>query len=131
MIIGVPKEIKNNEFRVGLSPESVRSLITEGHEVLIETNAGLGSGFSNEDYYDSGAKIVQTPEEIFQVSELIVKVKEPQSAETKKLRPDQILFTYLHLASSRELTIQLLKSKCISIAYETINTRDSKASCKS
>ena len=125
MIIGVPKEIKNNEFRVGLTPKSVKTLINEGHEILIETNAGNGSGFSDKDYLDSGAKMTQNSEEIFKTSDLIIKVKEPQLSETKQLRPDQILFTYLHLASSKNLTIELLNSKCISIAYETI-TSDNK-----
>ena len=125
MFIGVPKEIKNNEFRVGLTPESVKILINEGHDLLIEINAGLGSGFTNKDYLDSGAKIIQNSEEIYKKSDLIIKVKEPQTIETKQLRPNQILFTYLHLASSKNLTMQLLNSKCISIAYETI-TSDNK-----
>ena len=125
MFIGVPKEIKNNEYRVGLTPESVKILIKEGHDLLIEINAGLGSGFTNKDYLDSGAKIIQNSEEIYKKSDLIIKVKEPQTIETKQLRPNQILFTYLHLASSKNLTMQLLNSKCISIAYETI-TSDNK-----
>ncbi len=124
MIIGVPKEIKNNEFRVGLSPESVKNLINENHNLIIETNAGIGSGFTDEDYIEVGAKIIQTPSEIFQKADLIIKVKEPQFSETKLLKPDQILFTYLHLASSKDLTFQLLNSKCISIAYETITSED-------
>tara|TARA_B100000965_G_C19555540_1_gene742004 strand:- start:143 stop:1252 length:1110 start_codon:yes stop_codon:yes gene_type:complete len=122
MLIGVPKEIKNNEFRVGLSPDSVKILINEGHDLLIETNAGIGSSFIDEDYIKVGARITQTPEDIFQKSDLIIKVKEPQPIENIQLRPDQILFTYLHLASSKNLTMQLLESKCISIAYETITS---------
>ncbi len=124
MIIGVPKEIKNNEFRVGLSPDSVKSLVKEGHNLLIEKGAGIGSGFKDEEFIEAGASIIQSPEEVFQQSNLIVKVKEPQSNETKLLKADQILFTYLHLASSKDLTMQLLNSNCISIAYETITSDD-------
>ena len=122
MIIGVPKEIKNNEFRVGLTPQSIGILIDNGHEVIVESNAGIGSGFSNEDYINIGAKIFKTPNDIYEKSELIIKVKEPQLSETQLLKPNQILFTYLHLASSKNLTEQLLESKCISIAYETITS---------
>ena len=122
MIIGVPKEIKNNEFRVGLTPQSIEILIDNGHEVIVESNAGIGSGFSNEDYINIGAKIFKTPNDIYEKSELIIKVKEPQLSETQLLKPNQILFTYLHLASSKNLTEQLLESKCISIAYETITS---------
>ena len=122
MIIGVPKEIKNNEFRVGLTPQSIETLIDNGHEVIVESNAGIGSGFSNEDYINIGAKIFKTPNDIYEKSELIIKVKEPQLTETQLLKPNQILFTYLHLASSKNLTEQLLESKCTSIAYETITS---------
>lgn len=122
MIIGVPKEIKNNEFRVGLTPQSIKTLIENDHEVIVESNAGIGSGFSNQDYINIGAKIFKTPNDIYEKSELIIKVKEPQLSETQLLKPNQILFTYLHLASSKNLTEQLLESKCISIAYETITS---------
>ena len=122
MIVGVPKEIKNNEFRVGLTPQSIKTLIEDGHEVIVESNAGIGSGFSNEDYINIGAKIFKTPNDIYEKSELIIKVKEPQLSETQLLKPNQILFTYLHLASSKNLTEQLVESKCISIAYETITS---------
>jgi len=122
VIIGVPKEIKNNEFRVGLTPQSIKTLIENDHEVIVEYNAGIGSGFSNEDYINIGAKIFKTPNDIYEKSELIIKVKEPQLSETQLLKPNQILFTYLHLASSKNLTEQLLESKCISIAYETITS---------
>ena len=98
MIVGVPKEIKNNEFRVGLTPQSIKTLVEDGHEVIVESNAGIGSGFSNEDYINIGAKIFKTPNDIYEKSELIIKVKEPQLSETQLLKPNQILFTYLHLA---------------------------------
>ena len=124
MIIGVPKEIKNNEFRVGLTPLSVKNLIKDDHDLLIEANAGIGSGFTDEDYLEVGARIVKNPETIFRLSELIIKVKEPQASETRLLKPNQILFTYLHLASSKDLTMQLLNSNCISLAYETITNDD-------
>lgn len=122
MILGVPKEIKNNEFRVGLTPQSVKSLVKNNHEIIVESNAGIGSGFSDDDYVSAGAKILKDPKDIFEISELIIKVKEPQLSETQLLKPDQILFTYLHLASSKQLTEQLLESKCISVAYETITS---------
>ena len=98
MLIGVPKEIKSDEYRIGLTPESVETLTQSGHEVMIEQNAGLGIGKDNKDYEDAGAEIVPTREEIFQRAEMIVKVKEPQLDECALLRSDQILFTYLHLA---------------------------------
>ena len=122
MIVGVPKEIKNNEFRVGLTPQSIKLLVENNHEIIVESNAGVGSGFLDEDYIRAGAKIFNKPQDIFKNSELIIKVKEPQLSETQLLKPDQILFTYLHLASSKQLTEQLLESKCISIAYETITS---------
>jgi len=122
VIIGTPKEIKNKEFRVGLTPLSVQTLTQDGHKVLIEKNAGEGSGFFDDDYIKSGAVICNSAKDIFDKSELIVKVKEPQKIETDQLQEGQILFTYLHLASSLELTHQLLNSKCKSIAYETITS---------
>lgn len=121
MKIGVPKEIKNHEYRIGLTPESVKRLVEQNHIVFIENNAGLGSGFKNEDYLSSGAKIKQNAKEVFNDSDLIIKVKEPQPEEIHFIKKDQIIFTYLHLASSETLTRQLMKSKCISIAYETIS----------
>src|SRR6056300_236581 len=122
MKIGVPKEIKNNEYRIGLAPKSAQALSQQNHEVYVEKNAGLGSGFTNEDYLNAGAKIIQTSQEIFSNCEMIIKVKEPQSIETQQLQPNQILFTYLHLASSQKLTQELIGSRCISIAYETITS---------
>lgn len=120
MLIGVPKEIKNNEFRVGLTPCSVGELIHHGHEVIIETNAGYGIGIFDEDYEAVGAKIIKTAEEVFAKADMIVKVKEPQPVECKMLRRGQILFTYLHLAPDPVQTKLLLESGCTAIAYETV-----------
>lgn len=123
MLIGVPGEIKNNEFRVGMVPSSVRELIHYGHEVMVQKNAGLEIDISDEDYRAVGAKIIDTAEEIFAKAEMIVKVKEPQPAECKLLRPNQILFTYLHLAPDPGLTRLLQASGCIAIAYETVTDK--------
>ena len=120
MIIGVPKEIKLQEHRIGLTPESVKILTEKKHEVLVENNGGFEAGFTNEDYLKSGAKIINTPNEIFKKSDLIVKVKEPQMNEVKMIREGQIIYTYLHLAAAKELTLGLMKSKSICIAYETV-----------
>src|SRR5450631_3185644 len=98
MLIGAPKEIKDNEFRVGLTPATVAELTHHGHEVIVEKSAGIGSGLTDDEYRTAGAKIVDTPQEIFARAEMVVKVKEPQDGERKMLRPGQILFTYLHLA---------------------------------
>lgn len=120
MLIGCPKEIKPQEFRVGLTPNAVKEVILNGHTVLIETGAGAGSGFSDQLYKDAGAKIVQSAKEIFSQSEMIVKVKEPQRIERKMLKESQLLFTYLHLAPDLDQTQDLLKSNCTAIAYETV-----------
>lgn len=120
MRIGVPKEIKNNEFRVGLVPASVYELIHFGHEVFVETGAGRGSGFEDAHYEAVGAKILNTAQEVFDQTDMIVKVKEPQLQECAMLHEGQILFTYLHLAPDLEQTIALIKSKCVAIAYETV-----------
>lgn len=120
MIIGVPKEIKNHEYRVGMTPASVRELISHGHQVHVETNAGAGIGFSDDDYIAVGASILPTAAEIFANAEMIVKVKEPQAIERAMLREGQILFTYLHLAPDFPQTEELIKSKAICIAYETV-----------
>ncbi len=120
MIIGVPKEIKLQEHRIGLTPDSVKILTNKGHEVLIESNGGFEAGFTNEDYENSGAKIINNAEEIFGKAEIIVKVKEPQENEVKLIRENQIIFTYLHLAAAKKLTEGLIKSKSICIAYETV-----------
>ena len=120
MKIGVPKEIKPQENRIGLTPESVKDLIKNGHEVLVENNGGYEAGFENKQYQDAGAKIVNKVEDIFNDSEIIVKVKEPLANEVKMIKEDQIIFTYLHLAAAKELTDGLIKSKGVCIAYETV-----------
>jgi alanine dehydrogenase len=120
MLIGVPKEIKNHEYRVGMVPASVYELIHQGHQVLVETNAGSGIGFSDDDYLATGAEIAQTTAEVFARAEMIVKVKEPLAEERARLKAGQILFTYLHLAPDRAQTEDLINSKAICIAYETV-----------
>jgi alanine dehydrogenase len=118
--IGVPKEIKNHEYRVGMTPTSVREATAHGHEVLVETAAGFGIGAFDEAYAQAGATVVGTAAEVFETAEMIVKVKEPQAAERKMLRPGQLLFTYLHLAPDPEQTHDLVASEAICIAYETV-----------
>lgn len=120
MIIGVPKEIKNHEYRVGMIPASVRELISHGHDVFVETKVGSGIGFTDDDYIAVGASILPTAEGIFAKAEMIVKVKEPQAVERAMLREGQILFTYLHLAPDFPQTEDLIKSKAVCIAYETV-----------
>ena len=120
MIIGVPKEIKEQEQRVALLPSATNQLTKHGHSVLVETNAGLGSGYPDEDYVKAGAEIVEQAKEVFARADMIVKVKEPLKAEFPLLRRGQILFTYLHLAASKSLTEALLKSGVTGVAYETI-----------
>lgn len=124
MLIGVPKEIKNHEYRVGLSPASVRELVHHGHEVTIETKAGLGIGLDDQAYINAGAKIASHAAEIFSKSEMVIKVKEPQANEIKMLRKGQLLFTYLHLAPDPEQTKGLMASGCTAIAYETVTDRN-------
>ena len=120
MKIGVPKEIKPQENRIGLTPDSVKILTSNGHEVLVENNSGFEAGFYNDQYKIAGAKIVDKAEDIFDDSEIIVKVKEPLASEVKMIRENQIIFTYLHLAAAKELTEGLIKSKAVCIAYETV-----------
>jgi len=120
MKIGVPKEIKPQENRIGLTPDSVKVLTSNGHEVLVENNGGFEAGFYNDQYKNVGAKIIDKAEDIFNDSDIIVKVKEPLSNEVKMIRENQIVFTYLHLAAAKELTEGLIKSKSVCIAYETI-----------
>lgn len=120
MIIGVPKEVKNHEYRVGLTPAAANEFIQHGHTVLVETHAGEGIGFSDDDYELAGAQIIDTAKAIFSQAEMIIKVKEPQPFECEMLRPDQILYTYLHLAPDPVQTELLVKSKAICIAYETV-----------
>ncbi|ABG30697.1 alanine dehydrogenase [Roseobacter denitrificans] len=120
MIIGCPKEIKPQEFRVGLTPNAAREAVSHGHRVLIETNAGAGAGFEDADYTAAGAQVLETAAEIFATAEMIVKVKEPQAGERKMLRAGQVLFTYLHLAPDPDQTHDLLASGATCIAYETV-----------
>ncbi len=120
MKIGCPKEIKPQEFRVGMTPNAAREAVNHGHTVLIETMAGVGAGFSDADYVAAGAKIIATAEEVFASADMIVKVKEPQAVERKRLRAGQVLFTYLHLAPDPEQTHDLLASGATCIAYETV-----------
>lgn len=120
MRVGVPKEIKVHESRVALTPDGVAELVRAGHHVSIESGAGLSSAITNEDYFAHGAKIVESVVDLWQDSELILKVKEPIAAEYARLKADQILFTYLHLAASKECTDALIASNCVAIAYETV-----------
>ena len=124
MIIGVPKEIKDHEYRVSVTPDGVRALHQAGHDILIEPSAGVGSGYSDGDYRSAGATIAESKEQLFQQSTIIVKVKEPLLSECNLFRSGQTLFTYLHLASLPDLTAALLDSKITAIAYETIEAKD-------
>ena len=122
MRVGVPKEIKNHEYRVGLTPPSVAELVAAGHEVIVETKAGTGIDFEDQDYIDAGARIVATAAEVFDQAEMIVKVKEPQAVEVAMLRPHHLLFTYLHLAADKPQAEGLMKSGATCIAYETVTS---------
>jgi len=122
MIIGVPKEIKNNEFRVGLTPSSVHECISHGHKVLVQKNAGIGISASDDDYRNVGAEIIDEASDIFATADMILKVKEPQAVERAMLREGQILYTYLHLAPDPEQTADLINSGAICIAYETVTS---------
>ena len=124
MKIGVPKEIKPQETRIGLTPDSVKDLVLNGHEVLVENNGGFEAGFENSHYKSAGAKIVDKAENIFDDSDIIVKVKEPLSTEVKMIRENQIVFTYLHLAAAKDLTEGLINSKGVCIAYETVTDQN-------
>ncbi len=120
MLIGVPKEIKNREYRVGMVPASVRELIHHGHRILVEAGAGEGIGITNELYVEAGATLAKSAQEIFEKADMIIKVKEPQPHECKMLREGQVLFTYLHLAPDLEQAELLMNSGCAAIAYETV-----------
>ena len=120
MKIGVPREIKPQENRIGLTPDSVKTLTSNGHEVFVESGGGFEAGFDNNQYKSAGAKIIDKAEDIFNDAEIIVKVKEPLSDEVKMIRENQIIFTYLHLAAAKELTQGLIESKSVCIAYETV-----------
>ncbi len=123
MLIGVPKEIKVHEYRIGLTPSSVRELVGHGHQVIVQRDGAQTIGLTNEMYEEAGAEIVDTAEEIFERADMIVKVKEPQPVETAMLREGQILFTYLHLAPDTVQTQGLIDSKCVAIAYETVTDK--------
>lgn len=124
MVIGVPAEIKNNEYRVGLIPSSVRELLANGHQVIVERGAGAKIGFDDKSYHNVGATIANTAADVFSQADLIVKVKEPQHEECRMLRENQVLFTYLHLAPDPEQARLLQESGCIAIAYETVTDRN-------
>ncbi|GGB36364.1 alanine dehydrogenase [Roseibium aquae] len=124
MRVGVPKEIKNHEYRVGLTPDSVREMVAHGHEVFVEAMAGAGIGATDADYRDAGAAVLTSAREVFDAATMIVKVKEPQAGERAMLRPDHILFTYLHLAPDAEQTADLVRSGATCIAYETVLAAD-------
>ena len=122
MLIGVPKEIKAQEFRVGMTPAGVRELVSAGHAVLIESGAGTAIGLSDDLYRNAGATVAENAEQVFAESDMIVKVKEPQPQECRQLRPGQVLFTYLHLAADPEQAQLLMESGATCIAYETITS---------
>lgn len=123
MLIGVPKEIKNHEYRIGLTPAGVRELVAHGHQVLVQSDGGKSIGLTNEMYEKAGAQIIDNAKDIFERAEMIIKVKEPQPAECAMLRPGQVLYTYLHLAPDPTQTAALVKSGCTAIAYETVTDR--------
>jgi alanine dehydrogenase len=120
MLVGVPKEIKVHEYRVGLTPSSVRELVSHGHKVVVQASAGVAIGLTDDMYKAAGAEILPTAADVFGKADMVVKVKEPQAPEIAMLRPGQLLFTYLHLAPDPEQTAGLLKSDCVAIAYETV-----------
>lgn len=129
MIVGCVKEIKTHEYRVGLKPSDAKSYITRGHQVLIQKNAGFNAGYLDEDYIDAGAEICNTREEIFERSEMIVKVKEPLPEEFSLFKKDQILYTYLHLAADKRLTTSLMEKGIKGVAYETIEDEEGQLPC--
>ncbi|MCQ0000037.1 alanine dehydrogenase [Streptomyces sudanensis] len=122
MKVGIPREVKNNEFRVAITPAGVHELVRHGHEALVERNAGVGSSIADDEYVAAGARILPTADEVWAAADLLLKVKEPVAEEYHRLRKDQTLFTYLHLAASRECTDALLASGTTAIAYETVET---------
>src|SRR3954464_13582709 len=123
MRIGVPAEIKDNEYRVGMTPPGVRDLAGDGHTVYVQKGAGNGSGFADEEYVAAGAKILPTADAVYNEAEMIVKVKEPIDTDLKRMKDGQLLFTYLHLAPVPDLTAQLMKKRIAGVAYETITAR--------
>src|SRR3989338_5316197 len=129
MIIGIPKETKNNEYRVGILPVGVETLVKNGHEVFIERDAGVGSGITDEEYKEAGAQILNSAEEIFARAEMIVKIKAPLPQEYPFLKEGQIVFTYFHFAADRRLTEAMLKKKIIAFAYETLQSENGELPC--
>jgi alanine dehydrogenase len=129
MIIGVPKEIKTHEYRVGMTPHSVKAYVKNGHSVLVEKGAGVGSGYEDAEYVAAGGKIISGKADLFRQAEMIVKVKEPLAEEYPLFRDGQILYTYLHLAACKELALELLKRKVTGVAYETIELADKSLPC--
>ncbi len=124
MIIGVPKEIKNNENRVALTPAGVKELVKHGHPIYVQATAGMGSGFADEEYVAAGANVLSTIEEVYDIAEMIMKVKEPIKSEYKLIKKDQLVFTYFHFASSEPLTHAMIESGSICLAYETVEKED-------
>ncbi len=124
MIIGVPKEIKEGEKRVGMTPQGVDALVAHGHRVLVEKGAGEGSGFSDQEYRKAGAMLVGEPKDVWNGAGIVVKVKEPLEPEFPLMRPGQVLFTYLHLSANRELTLELMRHRIVAIGYETVQAQD-------
>jgi len=129
MIIGIPKEIKNNEYRVSILPVGVEMLVQQGHTVYVQMSAGLGSGIRDEDYETAGAILLESAKDVFEKAEMIIKIKEPQPEEYDYLRPGLIIFTYFHFAASRELTEAMLKRKIIAFAYETLQLENGELPC--
>lgn len=124
MVIGVPREMKNNENRVGLTPAGTHELVKRGHQVLIETHSGAASGFRNDDYEEAGAEIILTEDEIWGRADMIIKVKEPEEHEFKMARKDQLIFSFFHFASNKKLTYAMLDSGAVCLAYETVESTD-------
>ena len=124
MIVGVPTEVKTDEYRIGLRPVGAELLINRGHEVFVQRDGGMGSGFTNEEYENAGATLLDTAEEIWAKAEMIIKVKEPQPGEVKMIRENQVVFTYFHFAADRQLTTGCIDSGCISVAYETLTDEE-------
>src|SRR5262245_55063712 len=129
MIVGLPREIKQDEYRVAMIPSGVEELTRAGHQVLVEQGAGVGSGILDQEYVIAGAKIVSTPKDVFENAALVVKVKEPLEPEWALLRPGQMLFTYMHFAADEQLTKSTLATGCTALAYETLRGRSGDLPC--
>src|SRR3989338_6394186 len=129
MIVGIPREIKNNEYRVAILPIGVEQLRRQGHEVVIEKDAGFGSGITDKEYQEAGATVVHTTKDVYERSGMIVKIKEPQPSESPFLRPGKFVFTYFHFAASRSLTEAMLERRIHAFAYETLQTPNGELPC--